>query len=92
MLNIFSWTSWPSVCLWEKCVVFFPLRYHRIFSMPIYLISYLNCYIILKESYDKSTQHIKKQRHHFANKGPYSQSYGSSSSHVQMGELDQKEG
>ena len=60
--------------------------------MPIYLINYLNCYIILKESYDKSTQHIKKQRHHFAHKGPYSQSYGSSSSHVQMGELDQKEG
>ena len=27
---------------------------------------------------------IKKQRHHFANKGPYSQSYGFSSSHVQM--------
>ena len=38
--------------------------------MPIYLINYLNCYIILEESYDKSTQHIKKQRHHFANKGP----------------------
>ena len=28
-----------------------------------------------KESYDKSRPHIKKQRHHFANKGPYSQSY-----------------
>ena len=26
-----------------------------------------------KESYDKPRQHIKKQRHHFANKGPYSQ-------------------
>ena len=32
-----------------------------------------------KESYDKSRQHIKKQRHHFANKGPHSQSYGFSS-------------
>ena len=30
----------------------------------------------------------KRQRHHFANKGLYSQSYGFSSSHVQMGELD----
>ena len=38
-----------------------------------------------KESYDKPKQHIKKQRHHFANKGLYnSQSYAFSSSHVQM--------
>ena len=29
-------------------------------------------------------KHIKKQRHYFANKGPYSQSYGFSSSHVWM--------
>ena len=28
-----------------------------------------------KESYDKPRQHIKKQRHHFGNKGPYSQLY-----------------
>ena len=34
---------------------------------------------------------VKKQRHHFANKNPSSQSYGFSSSHVQMWELDQKE-
>ena len=33
-----------------------------------------------------------KSRHHFANKGPYSQSYGFSSSHVWMWELDHKEG
>ena len=45
-----------------------------------------------KENYDKSRQHIKKQRHYFANKGPYSQSYGFSSSHVRTGELDYKEG
>ena len=38
------------------------------------------------------TQHIKTQRHHFANKGPYSQSYGFSSGHVWMWELDHKEG
>ena len=36
----------------------------------------------LKESYDQPRQHIKKQRHYFANKGPPSQSYGFSSSHV----------
>ena len=35
-----------------------------------------------KKSHDKSRQHIKKQRHYFANKGLYSQSYGFSSSHV----------
>ena len=44
-----------------------------------------------KESYDKPRQHIKKQRHHFAYKGPYSQGYGFSSSHVWMWELDHKE-
>ena len=45
-----------------------------------------------KKIYDKPRQCIKKQRHHFANKGLYSQIYGFSSSHVQMGELDHKEG
>ena len=38
----------------------------------------------LKKSYDKPRQCIKKQRHYFANKGPSSQSYGFSSSHVWM--------
>ena len=37
-----------------------------------------------KKSYDKPRQHIKKQRHYFANKSPYNQSYGFSSSHVWM--------
>ena len=37
-----------------------------------------------KKSYDQHRQHIKKQRHYFANKGPYSQSYGFSSSHIWM--------
>ena len=36
------------------------------------------------------TKHIKKQRYHFADKGLYSQSYGSSSSHLWMWELDHK--
>ena len=44
-----------------------------------------------KKSYDQSRRHIKKQRHYFANKGPSSQSYGISSSHVRMWELDYKE-
>ena len=44
-----------------------------------------------KKSYDQPRQHIKKQRHYFANKGPSSQGYGFSSSHVCMWELDYKE-
>ena len=35
-----------------------------------------------KKSYDQPRQHIKKQRHYFANKGPSNQGYGFSSSHV----------
>ena len=45
-----------------------------------------------KKSYDNPRQHIKKQRHLFANKDPYSQRCGFSSSHVRMWELDKKEG
>ena len=37
-----------------------------------------------KESYGQLRQHIKKLRHYFADKGPSSQSYGFSSSHVWM--------
>ena len=37
-----------------------------------------------KESYDQHIQHIKKQRHYFANKGPSSQGYGFSSGHIWM--------
>ena len=37
-----------------------------------------------KESYDQPRQHIKKQRHYFANKGLSSQGYGFSSGHVWM--------
>ena len=44
-----------------------------------------------RKSYDKPRQHIKKQRHYFANKGPSSQSCGFSSSHVWMWELNHKE-
>ena len=44
-----------------------------------------------KKNYEQRRQHITKQRHYFANKGPSSQSYGFSSSQVQMWELDYKE-
>ena len=41
-----------------------------------------------KKSYDKSRQHIKKHRDHFADKGPYGQSFGFSRSHVWMWDLE----
>ena len=45
----------------------------------------------LEKSYDQPRQHIKKQRQYFADKDLSSQSYGFSSSHVWMWELDHKE-
>ena len=45
----------------------------------------------LEKSYDQPRQRIQKQRHYFADKDPSSQSYGFSSSHVWMWELDYKE-
>ena len=45
-----------------------------------------------KKSYDQPRQHIKKQRHYFTSKGPSSQGYGFSSSHVRMWDLGHKKG
>ena len=39
-------------------------------------------HLLCGRNYGKPRQRIKKQRHHFADKGPYSQSYGFSNSHV----------
>ena len=44
-----------------------------------------------KKRYDQPRQHIKRQRHYFANKGLSNQGYGFSNSHVWMWELDYKE-
>ena len=44
-----------------------------------------------KKSYNKPREHIEKQRHYFASKGAYSQSYDFSSRHVWMWQLDRKE-
>ena len=53
-------------------------------------------FVTWKKSYDKPKQHIKKQRHYFSNKGPSSQSYSFSNSHVwipsHVWDLDYKEG
>jgi len=42
--------------------------------------------------HDQPRQHIKKQRHYFADKSPSSKSYGFSTSHVCISESDHKEG
>ena len=47
--------------------------------------------LLANKSYDQPRQHIKKLRHYFTNKGPSSQSYDFSNSHVWMWELDYKE-
>ena len=49
------------------------------------------CSLEKKKSYNQHRQHIKKQRHYFPDKGLSGQSYGSSSSHVWMWEVDHKE-
>ena len=48
------------------------------------------CFV--EEKLRKPRQCIKKQGYYFFDKGPYSQSYGFSSSHIWMWELDHKEG
>ena len=37
-----------------------------------------------EKNYDHPKQHLKKQRHYFANEGPFIQSYGFSSGHIWM--------
>ena len=65
----------------------FPIKrhfyYHRCESMVTAAMK-LKDGFSWKKSYDKSRQCIKKQRHYFANKYPYSPSYGFLSSHVRM--------
>ena len=45
-----------------------------------------------QESYDKPGQYVKKERHHFADQGPYSQDYSLSTSHIWLWKVDHKEG
>ena len=49
------------------------------------------CLLLGSKFFYQPRPHIKKQRHYFANQGPSSQSYGFSSGHVWMWELDYKE-
>ena len=76
-------TSWQIE--WEKVetVIDFPFLGFKI-TMDCGYSHEVKTLALWKESYDKPSQRIKKQRHHFADKGLYSQSYGLSSSTVQM--------
>ena len=70
----------------DPCLCF---KSPRPLSPPLGTLDFLSICIEIdsltqKKSYDQPRQHIKKQRHYFANKGPSSQSCGFSSSHVWM--------
>ena len=71
-----------------------PSQHMDVFTNPeaLWTASFRDFYGGFHKSYDKPRQHIKKQRHHFVDKGLYSQSYDFCSSPVRMWELDHKEG
>ena len=68
---------------WKQCQTLFFLGAPISLQMMIVAMKLKDAYS-WKESYDRPRQHIKKQRHYFANEGPSSQGYGFSSGHVWM--------
>ena len=80
-----------SHCFLRSCVFFHPLYGFAPWKKSYDKLSESESCSIVSDSL-QHRQCIKKQRHYFANKGPYSQSYGFSNSHVWMWELDHKEG
>ena len=76
---ITSWQTWETM----KTVRGFILGAPKSLQMVTAAIK-LKTLAPWEKSYDQHRQHIKKQRHYFINKGPSSQSYGFSSSHVWM--------
>ena len=72
-----QWKQWQTLFSWAPKLLTAAMKFKDTCS--------------LEESYDQPRQHIKKQRHYFANKATPSQSYGFPSSHVWMWELDHKE-
>ena len=69
--------------LWKQCQTLF-LGAPKSQQMVIAAMKLKEASYSLEESYDQPRQHIKKQRHYFANKRPSSQGYGFSSGHVWM--------
>ena len=72
------------------CILYFHLYKHKLFYMLMYQLSFQDA-CSLEEKLWPTWQCIKKQKHYFVKKGPSSQSYGFSSSHVWKWELDYKE-
>ena len=82
-------TSWQMEKQWKQWQTsFWGLQNHCIWWLkPWNKKALTSC----RKSYDQPRQHIKRQRCYFINRGPSSQSYGFSSSHLWMWELDHKE-
>ena len=80
---------WP-VTKQQKEASSFLNQWSKLNHLP-FIVLYKKTLAPWKKSYYQPRQHIKKQRHYFVNKGPSSQGYGFSSSHVWMWELDYKE-
>ena len=68
-----QWKQWQTLFFWAP----------KSLQMVIAAMELKDAYS-LKESYDQPRQHIKRQRHYFANKGLSSQGYGFSSGHVDV--------
>ena len=79
---------------WEKWQIFSSWALKLLWMVTVAMKLENDCFLEGKLWYlgRKRRQRIKKQRHHFASKSLYSQSYGLSISHVQMWELSHKEG
>ena len=87
--NELNWTelNWTDVL---QCILFAIMMALSLLYEPESVMSWLTVHT--KKIYDKPRQCIKKQRQHFVDKGLYCQSYGFTSSHVWMWELDHEEG
>ena len=55
-----------------------------LWHLAFFIVYFMSLYVLYSLGYDKPRQHIKKQRHYFANKSLSSQTYGFCSSHVWM--------
>ena len=75
-------TSWQIGEIWKQWQILFSWAPKSLKTVTTVMKLKDSCF--LEENYDKPRQHIKKQRHYFANKGPSSQSYDFSSSHIWM--------